>query len=220
MKKILAFKGSPRTVSNSDILLSSFLHGAKKNSNFIETIDANKINIEYCSGCLRCNLIKRCSNSSDEWYALSKKILEADVLVFASPVYFHHLTAPLKIIVDRFRSFTNVQITENGLIHTPYHKWNKEFVLLLSMGSPNPVEAEPVIKLFKFITSILGKQNTLNVINGTRLGVGKQILKTEEELKILYKKIALPINLASKDYINNMNILQKCKNMGEELSKY
>ncbi len=214
-KKIIAFKGSPRINANSSIMLDNFLQGFDSDKTFVEIIDANDIDIAHCRGCLRCNLIKRCSKNNDEWITLSKKILDADILVFASPVYFHHLTAPLKAIIDRFRSFVSVQITETGLIHTPHNKWKKDFVLLHSMGSPDIVESKPVVELFEFITSILGSENKLHVINATRLAVPKQILKSEAELELLYDKLNIPKHLAKSDFIQNQQILNDCRELGK-----
>lgn len=147
MKKILAFNGSARKLGNTSFLLNHFLDGAKKFDTRSEEIQAHQLNLVYCTGCLRCNLIKRCSIRNDDWNELSAKILESDVLVFATPVYFHHVSAQLKKIIDRFRSFVHVQITESGLKHTPHVEWEKDFVLLLSLGSSSDLDAQPVIEL-------------------------------------------------------------------------
>ena len=117
---ILAFNGSPRRAGNTAHLVREFLRGAREAGARAEELVAEELNLKYCRGCLRCNVLKRCSIKGDDWEAVSQKILKADVLVFASPIYFHHLTAPLKKLLDRFRSFIHVQITEQGLRHTPW----------------------------------------------------------------------------------------------------
>ncbi|MCD4792697.1 MAG: flavodoxin family protein [Bacteroidales bacterium] len=218
MKRILVINGSPRPAGNTSFLLKSFIGGAEKNNAKVDLIDSHHINLKYCNGCLRCNLIKRCSISDDEWSELSKKILDSDVLVFASPVYFHHLTAPVKKILDRFRSFVKVQITEQSLEHIPWQEWDKDFVLLLSMGSSSNEDAKPIIDLFKYMTEILGPKNRMHVITATRLGVIKQISLNKEELKVLYKKIELPEEFAEEDYLKNNRILEDCFQLGEKLS--
>ena len=154
MKKIVAFNGSARVNGNTHFLLKSFLEGAEKSGAEIEKVNAHEINLDYCTGCLRCNLIKRCSIRGDEWNELSAKILESDVLVFATPIYFHHVSGQLKKIIDRFRSFVHVQITESGLKHTPHLEWDKDFVLLMSLGSSSDADAKPVIELFKYILKL------------------------------------------------------------------
>lgn len=217
MKKILAFKGSPRNNGNSTIMLNNFIDGAKSNNSEIEIIDPYKTNVNFCLGCLKCNVTKKCIQQNDDWEELSQKILDADVLVFASPVYFHHFPAPMKIILDRFRSFVNITITETGLIHTPWHYWDKKFVLLLSMGTIEDVDAQPLIDLFEFLREFLGLQNSLDVIKAKRVAMAKQIAYDEEKLKFLYTKLKLSDELAQKDFKMNQIILQKCFELGKRI---
>lgn len=218
MKKVLAINGSPRKNGNTSALIQQFIEGAKQNTSNIEEVFAHTLDLSYCTGCLRCNILKRCSITNDVWPAFSQKILEADVLVFGSPVYFHHVTAQMKKIIDRFRSFVHVQITEEGLRHTPHQEWNKDFVLLLPLGSSSDEDAKPIIELFHFMLEMLGANNRLHVITGTRLAVTNQILKTKEELEIVYPKLNLPVNLIEKDWIKNNNLLQQCRQLGKELT--
>ena len=215
--QILAFSGSPRRKGNSSILLAEMLRGAKEAGAQIEEIIAEEVDIKYCKGCLRCNLLKRCAIKDNDWPELSQKILDADVLIFATPIYFHHLTAPLKKILDRFRSFLRIQITETGLKHTPWHEWKKDFVLILTLGSYSNADAQPVIDLFKYITTILGPENRLHSVIGTRLAVVNQVKMTEKELQALYPKLKLSGHLIEQDYQRNQELLKKCYELGEKL---
>jgi multimeric flavodoxin WrbA len=219
MGKVLAFKGSPRKNGNTASMLNHFIKGLGSSYTHSEVIDTSDLQIEYCRGCLRCNALGRCALKDDAWENISMKIQEADVLVFASPVYFHHVTASLKKVIDRFRSFIHVQITDNGLLHTTHQKWAKDFVLLLSMGSPVSSEALAVIDLFKFITETLGTENKLHVICGTRLAVSGQIERSYDNLKVLYGKMNLPENLAIEDYKKNQVILANCYMLGKILAE-
>ena len=216
---ILSLNGSPRRKGNTSLLLEELLRGARDSGAQVEEIIAEEVNLKYCKGCLRCNLLKRCAMKGDDWETLSSKILCADVLIFASPIYFHHLTAPLKKILDRFRSFLHVQITEHVLKHTTWHKWNKHFVLLLCLGSSNDEDAQPVLDLFKFMTTILGSENILHSIVGTRLAVTNQVRMTVEELFNLYPKLGLPPHLAEQDYHRNQMLLKKCYELGKKLGE-
>lgn len=215
--KIIAFNGSPRKKGNTSLLLSELIRGVQESNIQVEEYIAKDTNISPCRGCLKCNLLKRCVIKDDDWGDLSEKILNANALIFASPVYFHHLPGPLKNILDRFRSFMHVQITEKGLIHTPWHKWNKQFILLLCQGSPDSSDAQPIIDLFKFIVKALGKENTLFSIVATRLAVVNQIKMNKDELMILYKKLNLPPFLAQEDYQRNLEYLQRCYETGKRL---
>jgi FMN-dependent NADH-azoreductase len=219
MKKVLALNGSMRKNGNTSILLQHFLEGARENNANTEEIIVKDVNLHYCRGCLRCNLIGRCSLNDDDWRDISSKILDADIIAFASPVYFHHVTAALKKLIDRFRSFVDVQITENGLVHTPWAKWKKDFVVLMCMGSSDSSDARPAIELFEFIRSVLGADNRLHVITATRLAVINQVLKSREELESLYKKINLPAHLAQEDFVKNKNTLKNCYELGKNLTQ-
>ena len=219
MKKVIAFNGGPRKTGNTSIMLRQFLEGVDNCGGYAEEFLVNELNLEYCHGCLRCNLLGRCSVTTDDWPELSRKITEADVIVFATPVYFHHVTAPLKKIIDRFRSFVHVQITEEGLLHTPVTPWNKDLVLIMSLGSSDDSDAKPVIELFRFMNSILGKKNRLHIITATRMAVVKQILKTSEELRELYLKMNLSPGLAGVDFLKNQEILKQCYDLGSSISR-
>jgi flavorubredoxin len=175
------------------------------------------VNLEFCTGCLRCNLIKRCAIKGDEWSELSEKILDADTLVFGSPVYFHHVTAPLKKIIDRFRSFLHVRMTETGLIHTPWHEWKKHFVLILSLGNAVTDDARPVVDLLEFMVGVLGTGNRLTTIIGTGLGRAGQVAMSEEELRQFYIKIKMPEHLAPVHHRRNRELLHACYEMGKKL---
>jgi len=217
-KTVLTFNGSPRKNGNTSALLHEFIRGASESGANVEQIIAYDLNLNYCTGCLKCNLLKRCAIGADDWQQLSQKILDADVVVFASPVYFHHVTAQLKKILDRFRSFMHVQITEQGLKHTPWQVWQKHFVLLLSQGSPNDDDAQPIIDLFTFIVNILGAENTLTSIVGTRLAVANQVRMSQEELRMLYSKLQLPEYLVEIDFHRNQQILKQCYELGKKLT--
>jgi len=219
MKKILAFNGSPRLNGNTSLLLKQFLNGVSENTKYFEEINTTNLNIEYCTGCLRCNLVKKCTIRNDNWNEISEKIIESDILVFATPIYFHHVTASMKKIIDRFRSFINVKITENGIDHTPHFFWKKDFVLILPLGSSDSSDTKPVIELFEYLVKILGNENKLHIIIATRLGIARHIEKTTAELQILYSKINLNPDLAESDFVKNQMILKQCFDLGEKLSQ-
>lgn len=217
--KVLALNGSPRKRGNSAILLEQFLKGAGFSGAKTDEEIVGDLNIMECSGCLKCNLIKRCSIRNDYWHSLSSKIYKADTLVFSAPVYFHHFPSDLKKVIDRFRSFFHVKITEKGLIHTPWREWKKNFVLITSMGSPDPSESKPLEDLLKFMVKELGKGNKLYVISGTRLAVPEQVSMDLDELENLYKKLDIPVFLAADDYKRNKKLLKKSYNLGVKLGK-
>jgi len=215
---ILALNGSPRREGNTSLLLRQILYGAQSLEAHVEEVVADTFDIKDCRGCLRCNLIKRCAIRGDEWGDLSLKILKADVLIFASPLYFYHFTASLKRILDRFRSFIKVKLTEDGLEYSAWQKWEKRFVLLVCMGSPKRRDASDLIRLLRFITEVLGPKNKLQCIVGTRLIVARQVMMTKEELSRLYTKLGLPQDLVDKDFNRNQALLRRCYKLGRQLA--
>lgn len=219
MKKILAFNGSPRKTGNTSTMLQQFIEGANYHKVPTEILNIGDMHLEYCRGCLRCNILGHCAIRDDEWEQISQKMDEADILVFATPVYFHHVTAQMKKLIDRFRSFIHVQITETGLIHTPVKTWNKDYILLLSMGSPDIIDAQPVIDLFRFMTQILDSESKLHSIIATRVAVLQQLLKSKEELGILYKRMNIPMHLVDVDFDRNQKTLDLCYTLGKQLTQ-
>ena len=81
MKKVLILNGSPRKNGNTAELIKKFIEGASNNTDYIEEIYAHDIDLKYCTGCLRCNILKRCSISDDEWPGISKKILSLNIVL-------------------------------------------------------------------------------------------------------------------------------------------
>lgn len=219
MKKVLIFNGSPRRKGNTTALINHFVSGTEINKAKVEHVFVDELNLNYCCGCLRCNMIGRCGKPGDDWEAMVEKMESADVIVFASPIYFHHITAQLKKLIDRFRSLVHVQITGSGLIHTPVKKWNKELVVMFTMGSPDDADAQPAIEMFEFINEFLSPDKPLHVIKSTRLAVVNQLDMTKEELNTLYGKMKIDQELVEHDYLKNRLITEMCFNLGVKLTE-
>lgn len=218
MKKVLIFNGSPRKTGNTSALIKHFVRGAETNTDHIELIQIDKLDLDYCLGCLRCNMIGRCGRPGDDWQRISEKMDRADVIVFASPIYFHHVTAQMKKLIDRFRSLFHVQITETGLIHTAVKEWDKKVVLILTLGSSDDKDAQPAIDMFRFLLSVLSPGKELYVIKGTRLAVTNQLEMTGDELAKLYGKLKLSKDLAAQDHLQNRELAKTCSDLGEKLT--
>ena len=101
MKKVLILSGSPRKGGNSDILCDRFAQGAVDNGNLVEKIRVAEKKIAPCSGCYFCkNNGGRCA-LNDDMGEILQKIIDCDVLVLSSPVYFYSICAQLKTVIDR-----------------------------------------------------------------------------------------------------------------------
>ena len=86
-KKVLIISTSLRKNSNSDALAKSFAEGARSAGNEVETVSLTGKNIAFRKGCLACQSIGRCV-IKDDAIVLAEKMRTADVLVFATPIYY------------------------------------------------------------------------------------------------------------------------------------
>ncbi len=101
MKKILILSGSPRKGGNSDTLCDAFMRGALEAGNQVKKINVAEKNVHYCTGCYYCNDHKGECVFKDDMKEILQDIIDADVLVLASPVYFYSIDAQLKTVIDR-----------------------------------------------------------------------------------------------------------------------
>lgn len=100
MKKILIITSSLREESNSSILAEAFKEGAEKAGNEVELISLKKNRIASCLGCNFCQIHGQCV-MKDKLNEILDKVIEADVLVFASPTYYYSVSGTLKNFIDR-----------------------------------------------------------------------------------------------------------------------
>ena len=101
MKKVLILSGSPRKGGNSDILCDEFARGAVEVGNEVEKIRVAEKKISPCLGCYYCREHGGRCVFNDEMADILQKIIDCDVLVLSSPVYFYSVCAQLKIVIDR-----------------------------------------------------------------------------------------------------------------------
>lgn len=99
-KKVLIVSASPRKGGNSDYLCEQFMRGAQEAGHQVEKIFFHNQKINYCLGCGACYKTHQCVQKDDMTEILDKMVA-ADVLVFATPVYFYTLNAQLKTLIDR-----------------------------------------------------------------------------------------------------------------------
>ena len=100
-KNVLILSGSPRKGGNSDLLCDEFLRGAVEAGHRVEKIRVAEKKIGYCSGCYFCQKSGGVCAKKDDMAELLQKIIDADVIVLASPVYFYSIDAQLKTVIDR-----------------------------------------------------------------------------------------------------------------------
>ena len=100
MKNVLILSGSPRRNGNSDLLCDAFFRGAEDAGNQVEKIFIRDKKIGYCNACYGCRKTGKCV-IKDDMAEILEKMLKADVIVMASPVYFYGIDAQIKTVIDR-----------------------------------------------------------------------------------------------------------------------
>lgn len=105
MKKILIVCSSPRIGGNSTLLASQFASGAEAAGHTVETIMLNEDEPGYCQACEYCLSHSGQCFQQDIMNSVRDRLTEADVLVFATPVYFYSMSAQMKAFIDRTYGF-------------------------------------------------------------------------------------------------------------------
>lgn len=100
MKKILIISTSLRGKSNSHELAESFGKGASESGNDVEIITLHHKDIRFCIGCLSCGKTGKCV-IKDDAPEIVCKMHDADVIVFATPIYYYEMSGQMKTLLDR-----------------------------------------------------------------------------------------------------------------------
>jgi multimeric flavodoxin WrbA len=98
--KVLGIMGSPRRQSNTEILLDKALEGAREAGAEVEKVLVSKLKISPCLEIYACRKDGDCA-IKDDMQLLYKKLLEADHIIFASPIFFYGITSQAKAVIDR-----------------------------------------------------------------------------------------------------------------------
>lgn len=99
-KNILIISTSLRNNSNSEALADAFMDGAKSAGHQVEKVSLKGKKLEFCKGCLACQKTGHCVIRDDAG-EIVKKMLHADVLVFATPIYYYEMSGQMKTLIDR-----------------------------------------------------------------------------------------------------------------------
>ncbi len=103
MKKVIVISTSLRGGSNSDMLADRFIDGAKTAGNDVEKISLAGKNIQFCKGCLGCQKLGRCV-IKDDVNDIMAKVLKADVICWATPIYYYEMSGQMKTLIDRMNA--------------------------------------------------------------------------------------------------------------------
>lgn len=135
-KKVLILSGSPRKGGNSDILCDEFARGATEAGHEVEKVRVAAKEIHPCIACYHCRDNGGKCVFQDDMTEVMQKMIDADVLVLASPVYFYSIDAQLKAVIDRTVA-----------------RWlevkNKEFYYITTMADEEAASADTTLACFR-----------------------------------------------------------------------
>jgi multimeric flavodoxin WrbA len=153
-KKVLVLSSSSRRGGNSDLLCDQFANGSTEASHPTEKIFLKDKKINYCTGCGTCiDSCGKCSQKDDMAEVLDKMVA-ADVIVMATPVYFYTMCAQMKTLIDRTCArYTSIT--------------NKEFYFIIAAADTNNQAMERTLEEFRGFTYCLEDAKEKGVIYGT-----------------------------------------------------
>lgn len=152
-KNVLILSGSPRKGGNSDLLCDEFMRGAVESGNNVEKIRVAEKKIGYCRGCYYCRKNEGVCAVKDDMAEVLQKMIDADVIVLASPVYFYSIDAQLKALIDRTVA-----------------RWlevrDKEFYYIATMADEAPASADTTIACFRGYADCVEGAKEMGIICG------------------------------------------------------
>lgn len=154
MKNVLILEGSPRRNGNSAILSDEFARGAEEAGGSVEKV---RVCSKKIAGCLGCNACYRNGGNciqKDDMAEIREKMLAADVIVLASPIYFYSMTAQMKAVIDRTYAF--YQQLEG-----------KTFYFLITCGAPDASFTETMLAALRGFTCCVPNAKEGGVVLGT-----------------------------------------------------
>ena len=153
MKNVLILSSSPRRGGNSDTLCDEFMQGAIESGHRVEKVFLRDKTIHPCTGCGVCSQYKKPCPQKDDAAEIIGKMLAADVIVMATPVYFYTLSAQMKTLIDR----TCARYTEMG---------GKEFYFILPAAEESVEMMERTVECFRGFLDCLDDPEERGVVYG------------------------------------------------------
>ena len=152
--KVVVISSSPRRHGNSDLLCDEFIKGALESNHTVEKIFLKEKKINYCTGCGYCYNEKKCVQK-DDMADILQKMVDADVIVFASPIYFYTMCGQLKTMIDRCCARYEEMI-------------NKKFYYILTAADSSKKAIDKAVVEFEGFLDCLNNPE----VKGTICGVG------------------------------------------------
>lgn len=148
MRTVILF-GSPRREGNTRQLADAFVDGVRAGRTDVRFLYLNDMNIRPCQGCLACSEKGVC-RINDDMRDITKYIMESDLVVYATPVYWSGPSAQLKLVMDRSVAFFDRDL--NSRVK------GKKAVTLMSCGDTDVDTCSPALDIFRRTFQGLGME--------------------------------------------------------------
>jgi multimeric flavodoxin WrbA len=152
-KKVLVLSSTPRKGGNSDLLCDQFTVGAQEVGHQVEKIFLKDKRINYCTGCGACTIGGKSCPQKDDMAEILDKMILADTIVMATPVYFYTMCAQMKTLIDR----TCARYSEIN---------NKEFYFIVSAADNSHQAMERTLEGFRAFTNCLHDAKEKGIVYG------------------------------------------------------
>ena len=126
-KKVLIISTSLRNNANSEILAKETERGAIAAGHDVEFITLKDKQIAFCRGCMACQRLGKCV-INDDANSITAKMKDADVIVWATPVYYYEMSGQMKTLIDRANS-----------LFASEHKFSEVYLITTSADSSESV---------------------------------------------------------------------------------
>ena len=160
MKRILILNGSPRKQGKTASLVKAFTEGAQKTGNEVREMYIDGMRIRSCKACEACSRNGGFCSQKDDMEQIYEAYLWADVIMFASPMYWGTISGQLKVVVDRLYAI------QNRIGYDDISKQYKETAFIMTARAGFYQQA---LDFYGIFTNIMGWKNW-----GTVLGAGKE----------------------------------------------
>jgi len=143
--KVIGINASPRKKANTQTLIEAVLNGAAEKGAETRLVNLRELTINGCLGCEGCKKHLGKCVQKDDLTTMLQELVAYDAIVMGTPVYWYHVTAQFKMLVDRLYSFMDLsenQETGEQTITSAFPT-GKKFVFMISRGDPEPPAVFP-----------------------------------------------------------------------------
>ena len=164
--KITVITGSARKNGTSNYMADEFIRGAEESGHEVYRFDSARKEVKHCLGCNACGMGTKPCIHKDDFVELREHLLNSDVIVFVTPMYYFGMSSTLKKVIDRFYSI-DPQLKEK----------NYKGILISVQHAPVDAVKEPINAHYQAILSWLNMKN-LGIINAIGIESVEQLKQT------------------------------------------